>query len=86
MTAICDARLIYGRGGFHGYLYAGLEADYKRESGRCIFHDNIHEINTKKHGQSKISDPFSCIRHATRHVTRYRPIHNLAFSFHPAPL
>ena len=21
-TAICDARLIYGRGGFHGYLYA----------------------------------------------------------------
>ena len=20
MTAICDARLIYGRGGFHGYL------------------------------------------------------------------
>ena len=22
MTAICDARLIYGRGGFHGYLYA----------------------------------------------------------------
>ena len=20
-TAICDARLIYGRGGFHGYLY-----------------------------------------------------------------
>ena len=22
MTAICDSRLIYGRGGFHGYLYA----------------------------------------------------------------
>ena len=22
MTAICDARLIYERGGFHGYLYA----------------------------------------------------------------
>ena len=22
MTAICDARLIYGRGGIHGYLYA----------------------------------------------------------------
>ena len=22
MTAICDARLIYARGGFHGYLYA----------------------------------------------------------------
>ena len=22
MTAICDARLIYGRGGFDGYLYA----------------------------------------------------------------
>ena len=22
MTAICDARLIYGRGGFQGYLYA----------------------------------------------------------------
>ena len=22
MTAICDARLIYGRGGFHGYLDA----------------------------------------------------------------
>ena len=22
MTAICDARLIHGRGGFHGYLYA----------------------------------------------------------------
>ena len=22
MTAICDARLIYGRGGFHGDLYA----------------------------------------------------------------
>ena len=22
VTAICDARLIYGRGGFHGYLYA----------------------------------------------------------------
>ena len=22
MTAICDATLIYGRGGFHGYLYA----------------------------------------------------------------
>ena len=22
MTAICDARLIYGRGGFHRYLYA----------------------------------------------------------------
>ena len=22
MTAIYDARLIYGRGGFHGYLYA----------------------------------------------------------------
>ena len=22
MTAICDARLIYGRGEFHGYLYA----------------------------------------------------------------
>ena len=22
MTAICDARLISGRGGFHGYLYA----------------------------------------------------------------
>ena len=22
MTAICDARLIYGRGVFHGYLYA----------------------------------------------------------------
>ena len=22
MTAICDARLIYRRGGFHGYLYA----------------------------------------------------------------
>ena len=22
MTAICDARLIYGRGGLHGYLYA----------------------------------------------------------------
>ena len=22
MTAICDARLIYGRGGFHGCLYA----------------------------------------------------------------
>ena len=21
MTAICDARLIYGRGGFHGYLF-----------------------------------------------------------------
>ena len=23
MTAICDARLLDGRGGFHGYLYAG---------------------------------------------------------------
>ena len=22
MTAICEARLIFGRGGFHGYLYA----------------------------------------------------------------
>ena len=22
MTVMCDARLIYGRGGFHGYLYA----------------------------------------------------------------
>ena len=22
MTAICDVKLIYGRGGFHGYLYA----------------------------------------------------------------
>ena len=22
MTAICNARLIYGRGRFHGYLYA----------------------------------------------------------------
>ena len=22
MTAICRARLIYGRGGFHGYVYA----------------------------------------------------------------
>ena len=22
MTVICDARLIYGRGGFHRYLYA----------------------------------------------------------------
>ena len=22
MTAICDGRLIYGRGGFHGYFYA----------------------------------------------------------------
>ena len=22
MTVICDAGLIYGRGGFHGYLYA----------------------------------------------------------------
>ena len=22
MTALCDARRIYGRGGFHGYLYA----------------------------------------------------------------
>ena len=22
MAAICDARLNYGRGGFHGYLYA----------------------------------------------------------------
>ena len=22
MTAICDARLLYGRGGFHGYSYA----------------------------------------------------------------
>ena len=22
MTVICDAWLIYGRGGFHGYLYA----------------------------------------------------------------
>ena len=40
MTAICDARLIYGRGGFHGYLYAVGIYIY----GRGGFHGYLYAV------------------------------------------